>query len=73
MSTKQVTYCDNCQEPKGETNHWYTAIEVHDSFTIADFDNDAPKVLDLCGEACLTERLQKWLHRPQPMPMPGKS
>lgn len=70
MSTKQVTYCDNCQKPKGETNHWYYVEEGPGYFTVSLAIEGPPPLLegndeplDVCGEECVSKLLQKWMGR----------
>lgn len=60
---RRDTYiCDNCGVAKGETNHWWTALDRGSSLTLTPFNSRRDDVeIHLCGVACSTIFANKWM------------
>lgn len=70
MSQFTGVKCDCCGKIKGDTNRWFKVVPFASGGQIGVFradyeiiliEQDKPRVLDLCGEACVGKKLSELL------------
>ena len=58
--------CDYCQNPKGETNHWWLRRRDTQQFTLLAWDGilaDRDGYEHICSESCAAKALSRWMAR----------
>lgn len=75
MSRRPTDYCDSCDAPRKDANHWLSVLgdlqtpefSSYDEANLRDTERDKPaedrKVLrfDYCGAECVSKAFQRWL------------
>lgn len=71
MSYANTAHCDNCDRPKGQTNHWLQ-VRVHGSRIIVEpLEPKSHGVQHACGDGCAIKLVSVALAKPaEPIEFP---
>jgi hypothetical protein len=68
MAEQRIYTCDECGAVKRDVNHWFKIVSTSDSlrlvswnFELGGYEQDHLRVKHICGDACVTKAVAKFM------------